>query len=170
MSRVRVCVCVLRVSVRAAVEAERWCLECPALFVHEKEKGNQSCIFSIDSSRRMMCSNSNAAASSAVETLSATFRKVWGCVCVWGGGVRKHPQTSPPSLKVWRPLISIRLTEGRSCDLPSLPSAPRSITTSALRIVLRWFPRQLSGTCVQGGMTSAEWKNMKQKKRNRSFS
>lgn len=71
------CVCVLRVSVRAAVEAERWCLECPALFVHEKEKGNQSCIFSIDSSRRMMCSNSNAAASSAVETLSATFGKVW---------------------------------------------------------------------------------------------
>lgn len=53
-------VCVL--SVRAAVEAER-CLGCPALFVHEKEKGNQSCIFSLDSSRRMMCSNINSAAS-----------------------------------------------------------------------------------------------------------
>lgn len=34
----------------------------------------------------------------------------------------------------------------------------RSLATVALRIVICWFPRQPTRTCVQGGLTDVEWK------------
>lgn len=64
-------------------------------------------------------------------------------------------------IELW-PWFSSDWPEGFLCDLPLPRSEPLLLSAKALRIVICWFPRKLTGTWVQGGLTDVEWKNMKQ--------
>lgn len=108
---VRVCG---KMCVRVPVEAARHRLERTALFVHEKEKEINPLFSQLIPSRWKMRSRSNRSHCSAAAKPSQHFSKA------------NFPPPLPQitGAAVSRPLIFIRLTTGRWCDLPLSPPVP----------------------------------------------
>lgn len=111
VDRAEGCACVCG---KMCVEAVRHCLERTALFVHEMLKEINPLFSQLIPSRWKIRSRSNTSRCSAAAKPSQHFSKA------------NFPPPLPriTGAAVSRPLIFIRLTTGRWCDLPLSPPVP----------------------------------------------